>query len=375
MIASLTYYLVKLKGGVKCVVEVGDQVPFSNRAVQDQCGSRTNRVEDTRSCGNLTTRARVASNEHCTLIEAVPSLVLRKLSWFGAIGVVLAVVAVPQFSMGQELDCRVQLDRSQLSGGDFEFLDDLERQAQEYMNTRSWTDDEFLPQEQITCSMQIVVQEALSLSRFRARLIVASRRPIHGTSQSTVVVRINDSNWRFEYGRGTSLNFDLGRYDALTSVLDFYAYVILGYDYDTFSELGGTDHFETARRIATRAENSGDPGWSASGTQNNRRKLIRDLLSQRTEPLRQAYYRYHLEGLDRFVKAPEKARATILEVVETMRDVSRDLSSSYPLDLFFSTKFEELAAVFREGEFQDRAYSLLTQVDPSHSSEYDRIIQ
>lgn len=304
-----------------------------------------------------------------------PSVVLKQLCRFGLAVVALMVLAVPQASEGQELNCRVQLNRSQLSGADFEFLDDLERQTREYMNTRNWTDDEFLAHEQITCSMQIVVQEALSQSRFQARLVVTSRRPIHGTSQSTVVVRINDSDWRFEYDRGTSLNFDLERYNTFTSVLDFYAYVMLGYDYDTFSELGGTDHFETARRIATRAESSGDPGWSAAGTENNRRQLIRDLLSQRTKPLRRAYYRYHLEGLDRFVKAPEKARATIFEVVETVQELNRSLSNSYPLDLFFSTKFKELAAVFRDGEFQDRAYNLLTQMDPSHSSEYDRIIQ
>lgn len=280
-----------------------------------------------------------------------------------------------QPSVGQELSCQVQLDRSQLSGSEFSFLDDLERRIDEYMNTKDWTDDQFLPHEQIVCSVQIIILESISLSEFRARLIVTSRRPIYGTSQSTIIMRVNDPEWRFEYGRGTSLDFDLEQYNALSSVLDFYAYVMLGYDYDTFSELGGTPYFETARRIASRAEGSGDPGWSVVSSQRNRRQLIDDILSQRHQPLRKAYYRYHINGLDRFVKAPEKARTVVLEVVQTLQDLRRNLSNSYPLDLFFSTKYEELTAIFLSGDLQSRAYNLLTEIDPSHSSEYNRLVQ
>lgn len=243
------------------------------------------------------------------------------------------------------------------------------------MNTQTWTDDNFLQHEQIVCSMQIVIQESINLSEFRARLVVTTRRPIYGTSQSTTVARINDSEWRFEYGRGTSLNFDLERYNSLTSVLDFYAYVMLGYDYDTFSELGGTVHFETARRVANQAEQSGDPGWSTVGTERNRRQLIEDLLSQRHQSLRTASYQYHLNGLDRFVEEPTAARNTVLDVVERLRELDRSLSNSYPLDLFFSTKYQELTAIFSEGDLQSQAYNLLTQVDPSHSSEYGNLVQ
>jgi len=294
---------------------------------------------------------------------------------FGIALLLAATLTGPGDTAAQELSCQVQIDRSQLSGSEFSFLDDLERRIREYMNTQTWTDDRFLPHERIACSLQIILLESISLSEFRARMVVTSRRPIHGTSQSTIVTRINDSEWQFEYGRGTSLQFDLEQYNPLTSVLDFYAYVLLGYDYDTFSELGGTPHFETARRVATRAENSGDPGWSSVSSQRNRRQLIDDLLSQRHQALRRVYYRYHLQGLDRFVKDPEKARAVILEVVETLQKLDQNFSNSYPLNLFFSTKYQELTAVFSEGDLQNRAYNLLTQIDPSHSSEYNRLVE
>lgn len=277
----------------------------------------------------------------------------------------------------QELSCRVQIDDSQISGAEseFEFLDDLERQIQEYMNTRSWTDDRFLRHEQISCSMQIVILESVSLSEFRARLIVTSRRPIYGTSQSSVVARVNDPEWRFEFSRGATLNYDLDRYDPLTSVLDFYAYLILGYDYDTFSPLGGTPYFETAQTVADQAEGSGDPGWSSVGTQQNRVQLLSNLLDQRHEPLRRVYYDYHRQALDRFVKETDAARQSMLEVLQTLQSLTDRLSRSFALNLFFSTKNDELTAVFAGSELESQAHSLLVQMDPSHSSQYDRLTE
>lgn len=295
-----------------------------------------------------------------------------------SIGLALFLVGgVPttQPAIGQELACDVQLDRSQLSGSEFSFLNDLQRQIEEYLNERNWTEDQFLPSERIACSMQIVFKKSTSVTEFRTQLVVTTRRPIHGTSQSTEVVRINDQEWEFEYSRGASLRYDPNRYNALTSVLDFYANLILGYDYDTFSELGGTEYFESARRVANEAKGTGDPGWSTTSSERNRRDLIDDILEQRHQPLRKAYYRYHRKGLDRFVKNPEKARSEVLGVLEALQEFRRNLSNSYPLDLFFASKYQELAAMFAGGEQSNRAYNLLTQVDPGHSSEYNKLVE
>ena len=278
-------------------------------------------------------------------------------------------------AQGQELACRVQLDKSQLSGSDYGYLDELPQRVEEYMNARNWTDDEFQPFERIACSIQIIIEDAPSLSTFDARIIVSSRRPIYGTAQSTVVLRVNDANWQFEYSRGTSLNFDVDQYNSLTSVLDYYAYMILGYDYDTFSELGGTPHFEQARAIADRANGTGDPGWSSVSSQQNRLQLISEILGQRHRALRRAYYRYHLNGLDRFVSEPTQARQSVLTTLESLQEVNRSVSRSYAMDLFFAAKYEELAAIFEGGDVRDQAYNLLTQVDPSHSSAYNRLVQ
>lgn len=277
-------------------------------------------------------------------------------------------------AVAQELECSVNVDYSQLTGSDFGFLDDLERRAQEYMNDQTWTEDRFREVERIRCSMQIILLEAVSLTEFRARIIVAAKRPIYGTAQSTPVVRLNDDDWRFEYSRGTPLVFNLEQYNPLTSLLDFYAYIILGYDYDTFSPLGGTPYFQQARRIADRAEAAGGSGWSSLGSDQGRVELITELLDQRHQPLRRASFEYHLNGLDRFVTETDAARSTIYDVLVDLQKLDEAVSRSYALSVFFSAKYTELTAVFLNSRSSDRAYDILTQVDPSHSSEYNQLV-
>ncbi|RMF52358.1 MAG: DUF4835 family protein, partial [Bacteroidetes bacterium] len=123
----------------------------------------------------------------------------------------------------QEFNCQVNVNYQNLSGSDFSFLQDLREQIYEYINQRSWTDDSFQDFERIDCSISVFFQEAVTLSSFRARLVLAMSRPIYGTGSRTTVVQFNDEEWRFNYTRGTPLVHDIDRFDPLTSVLDFYA--------------------------------------------------------------------------------------------------------------------------------------------------------
>ncbi|WP_022835217.1 type IX secretion system protein PorD [Salisaeta longa] len=274
----------------------------------------------------------------------------------------------------QELNCSVSINYSQLDGSQYTYLDNLERRVQRFLNERSWTEDTFQPFERIDCSFQILMQEAVSLTEFRARLTVASTRPIYNTAQRTPVLRVSDTQWTFEYTRGTPLIDTPGQYDPITSILSFYAYIVLGYDYDTFSALGGTRFFEKARDIGEEARSAGASGWSSLAGAQSRMELIDELLSARFEPLRQALFRYHLQGLDRFVTDTQQARTDILNALRAIEQVSQQTSRAYALDLFFAAKYDELTAVFRDSGLAQSAYGILTQIDPAHTSTYSALV-
>ena len=259
----------------------------------------------------------------------------------------LLAILVTAPSAAQELDCSVSVNYQNLSGSDYTYLDELRDRVTEYINDRRWTDDRFEENERIECTITIAMLEAVSLTRFSARLIIASRRPIYGTSQQSTVVQFSDEDWQFDYPQGTPLVWDPERFHPLTSVLNFYAWTLIGFDYDTFSPMGGTPHFERARRVAEVAGSTGASEWQSLGGDRSKGQLISQILDQRYGELRQAYFDYHYNGLDRFVASTDRARATVLAIVQGLEGLYTTGSRAYFPDQFFATKYKELAAIFK----------------------------
>ena len=275
----------------------------------------------------------------------------------------------------QELNCGVSVDYRALSGSDYTYLDEFRDAVREYVNLQRWTDHAFEDIERVDCTLQITFLEALSLTRFRAKLVIASRRPIYGTTQSSVILQISDESWTFDYPQGRPLISDQDRFDELTTVLDFYAYIILGYDYDTFDEFGGSPLFERARRISDIAKSTGGAGWQQIGSDRGRVQLMTEVLDPRFRNLRKVYFDYHFSGLDRFVQETELARSTVLASLEELGRITEANARSYVVDLFFSAKHAELISIFEQSTLASQAYDLLSEMDPAHLSDYNTLIQ
>ena len=277
-------------------------------------------------------------------------------------------------AQAQELNCTVRVDYSKLEGGtDYNHLNEFQQRVDEYLNDTRWTDHEYREFERIECQVQINFEEALSLTSFRAGIVVAARRPVYGTPQTTTVVQFNDTDWQFSYSQGTPLSPDRERYDPITSVLNYYVHLILGYDYDTFSELGGTPYFEEARRIAERARAQNAPGWSEIGSTRGRIDLVTQLLNPTFRPLRQAYFNYHFGALDRFAREPDVARETVYAQLEALLQLYEQQGRTFAIDLFFNAKYSELSALFQQSRLSSQAFSLLTMLDSAHMTEYNKL--
>jgi len=273
----------------------------------------------------------------------------------------------------QELDCRVSVNFSALTGTEFTFLGELANQIEDYLNQRSWTEDRFQDHERIACNLGVTITEAEGLDRFRARLTVGSQRPIWGTMSRTQVFQIVDNSWHFTYNRGQAMVHDPNRFNSLTSLIDFYAYLILGYDYDTFDEFGGTPFFEQARRISELAQGQGAQDWQAIGDDQSRGTLIRQLLDARFQSLRQAYYLYHFAGLDRFTTDHEAGWEAAAGAIEQVHELYLETSRRYAIDVFFVAKSTEISEFFVEFPGRTGLYSLLVDMDPGRASAYDRL--
>lgn len=276
----------------------------------------------------------------------------------------------------QEFNCNVSVNNRQISGSAYDYVMELEPEIERYLNENRWTNDQFESQERIECNIQILLTGVDGQFNYSAEAIISLRRPIYDTNQYTTVMVISDNNWRFSYPRNKSLIRDDLLFDELTSFLDFYAYVLLGLDYDTFSELGGTQHYNQAFNIFELGQNTGAFGWGRSiGSQRNRFGLITGLTGNAYGDLRMALYKYHRMGLDRFTNNQQGAREEVIQALELIRDNKRTTTNNYLYDLFFGTKYTEIVAVLSDADsaVRNRAFSLLQDVDPAHSSEYRKL--
>lgn len=279
----------------------------------------------------------------------------------------------------QELNCDVTVDRTQITGTEYTYLDDLDDEVERYLNGRAWTDDAYDAVERIDCLVQIQLASVIGTNVFDAQLVVQASRPIYGTAQRSATLLLRDESWRFAYTRGQAFVYDPNRIDPLTSVLDFYALVLLGMDYDSFAPLGGTPYFERARQIADlgRALGTNVPGWGADATDDRSRFILaQQLLDPVYEPVRRAHFTYHFTVLDAFVAEPDAAWTAAVEMLRELGALVEQLNQRrYVTDLFFGARFQEMTALLRDAPQRNEAYALLSTMDPAHLSTYDALVR
>ena len=276
----------------------------------------------------------------------------------------------------QEFNCSVTVNDRQISGSSYDYVSELAGDIENYLNGYRWTNDRYEEHERILCNIQVLLTGVDTNFNFTSEVVITMRRPIYNTNQQSLTIVLSDNNWRFNYPRNKNLIHDDLQFDDLGSFLDFYAYIMLGFDYDSFAELGGSQHFRSAENVFELGQNSGVAGWGRSiGAQRNRFGLITDLRNPAYEDLRKAIYQYHRLGLDQFTIDTEIARNQVLGALELLRENKRVTNNNYLFDIFFSTKYTEIVALFRDADVETRleAYNLLRDVDPAHSSEYERL--
>lgn len=273
----------------------------------------------------------------------------------------------------QELNCSVQINSSQIAIGDKAIFDALQRSVFEFMNNRRWTSDKYSPAERIDCSILITIDKQLSTDEFEATLQVSSSRPIYGSTYTSTIFRNQDEAVRFKYLQFDVLDFSENAYiSELTSILGYYAYVILANDYDTYSLLGGQEHWQMAQRVVTNAQTSGGTGWQSFKDRNNRYWIVQNALNDRFKSLRECYYIYHRKGFDQLSENVQSGRAEVLKAIKLIEKTHRNEPNSVNQRLFFTAKNDEIVKLFAKAEPAEKneLLPLLDVIDPANSTKY-----
>src|SRR5688572_10031147 len=172
----------------------------------------------------------------------------------------------------QELNCTVTINSSQVQTSDRGIFRDMKTAVEQFMNSRKWSGDSYKAYEKINCNMLITITKMPSIGNFSASVQVQAARPVYNTNYSSLIFNFADRDWEFEYIESLPLEYNDNTYTSnLTSMLAMYAYVMLGIDADTFSELGGTQLFQRAMTVVNNAQQSARPGWQSIGSSNRSR--------------------------------------------------------------------------------------------------------
>ena len=279
----------------------------------------------------------------------------------------------------QELNCRVNINYSSLSTTPTPVFQSLQKDVTAFLNDRHWTNHHYEPNERIECNVMITITEFNGVDRFGGTIQVNLSRPVYMTSYNSPLFTFKegDGKFTFTYLEGENLQFiENTATSNLTQVLAFYAYVILGYDYDTFSPLGGSDYFKKALRVALTAQGSGYEGWSSADTkQNSRYNLVDALLDKRFENLRLGEYYYHRQGLDVMPSDPNAARRKMLEALKSIQRSERAKPNSLIVSLFFTAKSDEIVNVFSESPQTEKneVMQILKELDVTNMAKYQKI--
>lgn len=278
----------------------------------------------------------------------------------------------------QELLCNVSINASQIQS-DKQVFDDMQQTLSRYINFNSWTDDEFESQERIRANIQILINQRPTADYFVGQATIQLYRPVYNSTYETMVLNINDPNISFNYVPFQQLQYVENVFnDNLTALLNFYVYIILGFDYATFAPNGGNEYFRLAQEIANLAgSQANEKGWRSNEDDRNRYWIIENLTNSRYKRFYDVLYQYHREGLDMMESDPNKGRKAILEALRGMQELNRLNPLLRLTRLFLDAKDKELVKVFSEAFPNDKQEFLriMQDLDPSNLNQYNSIME
>ena len=282
----------------------------------------------------------------------------------------LACAAILPLTLeAQQADVTVLVNYDQIASTNKDLLRDFESDVRTYLSSYNWGGGN--PGDKVKCTFNIRFQSVIGDNRYSAQVFVGSVRDIYQSSQSTVVIRFFDELWEFTYTKTKPLTHSPYSYDDLTSFLDFYMDLLMGYDADTFEKMSGTPLFQKAADVASMGRSTGQKGWQPATSGYSRIQLIDELMSTTFQPVRAASWYYHFAGLDSMAINRDRAWQNMITAITMIGDVKRNADiRNVVIKSFFEAKAKELADKFTD--YPDvSVYGLLESVDPNHQQVYE----
>lgn len=281
----------------------------------------------------------------------------------------------------QELNCNVSVVAPRNQNIDPRVFKNLETAITEFMNGRKWSNETYKEFERIQCSIIINITDIPKEGTYKANAIINAQRPVYNSNYNSVLFNYQDKDFDFTYQDLQILDYNDNGYSSnLTSLLAYYAYLVLSYDGESFANEGGANYFLKAQTVMNNVpvnEKSIYKGWSKLDGNRNRFVLVDNWVNPRYKDMRKAFLVYHLNGLDHLYDDASAARAVITSALTLMQNVNNDNPSLMTLRVFFESKREELINIYSKSDMMEKnmIVTLLNTLDPTNGDNYKKILK
>ncbi len=287
-----------------------------------------------------------------------------------------AILSLHSLVLAQELNIRVAVQAAPGFPGDQSALKQLEQDLTRYINDRKWTNDDFLPEEKINGTLTFIVEKRPTPDQFEGSVQVQCFRPVFNSTYETIVLNFTDRDGNFKYITQQALDYSENSYISnLTSLVNFYMFMVLGFDYDSFGQAGGDPMFQKAQNILNIAAAEREKGWNYADGNRTRYWLLENMQNNTLKEIRTVIFEYHRKGLDKMAEDLDAGRKGILTSLETLQKFHRNNPQAYILRVFCDTKKTELVDIFKKApdDQKRQMLNIMTVVDPSNLNFYNRV--
>ena len=275
----------------------------------------------------------------------------------------------------QELLCTVEVNSDQVNGTYKQVFETLQQAMSEYLNTTVFTNTQIATNEKIECRLFLTIKEYAD-DIVKGDLQVQSLRPVYNSSYTTTLINFKDTKIEFTYREGEPLVYSVNNMESqLTAILNFYAFLILAVDFDSFSPKGGEPYFERLKQIVQMAQSSGETGWKAFEDTKNRSAVLSSFTDAPASVIRDLLYQYHRQGLDIMSTSVDKGRAAVTESLEAVQKIYSAAPMSVALSMFKDAKLDELVNIYSKALQREReaVYKLLEPIYPTENQRLEEI--
>lgn len=298
----------------------------------------------------------------------------------------LLLIALFSGANAQELQARVTVLSNRVATSvDKRIFATLQTQLTNLLNNRKWTPDIYRPQEKIECSFIVNIESIVEANVYKATLSIQAARPIYGATYKASMVNFQDPDVTFKYQEFQPLEFNEARVQGtdagtanLPAIFAYYAYMIIGLDYDSFALKGGEMYFRKALNIVNNApEGKGIQGWKMFDGLRNRFWLAENLTNARNNLIHDVLYGYYRNGMDHLIDNESLAQSSLLAALIQLQVFAEDNQNSMIQQFFMQSKYPELSGIFKKAKPADRlkATELLSVLDPTNAPKYKEALQ